>query len=332
MRDALTFNARSAIDRATDRMQRSGGVSSTWHTGDDVARHVRAAYLLGKRSIAESAATDSAPSTSQASSTAIVHVPTRSSVCNANASSSSAPMTDLTEIDAYINNLMGASFLTHQVVSGSSCDSPPTLNVIAYIDSQATNFVVPDTAYLSRIDSTNPDINVETANGVIRPDAVGEAVISLFDDEGKWHTFTVSNVWAMHTCGRVLYSQSAMRGHGVTHRLDDGYIMFNDGSRKSISPTTFAVELTINTGSAVSSRDQSQPCDSSGSAYAAKASIPQKLLWQRLGCPSEKIWSSVCDVTTDHGLPPSPHLKHNFEMPEAVARARARLLPYLFIE
>lgn len=110
-------------------------------------------------------------------------------------------MTDLTEIDAYINNLMGSSYLTHRAVDDSCATISPTLNVIAYIDSQATNFVVPDMAYPSRIESTmNPDVHVETANGTIKPDAVGELVVSLFDDAGNWHTFVVKNAWAMHTC------------------------------------------------------------------------------------------------------------------------------------
>lgn len=177
-------------------------------------------------------------------------------------------------------------------------------------------------AYLSRIEDNNPDVNVETANGVIKPDAVGEAIVSMFDDHGHWHTFLVKNVWAMSTCSKVLYSQLAMREHGIIHRLDEGYILFGDGSRKSVSPNTYAIELSMgipHTGSCTDDR-----C----TAFVTRSSTPQKLLWQRLGCPAEKVWLNICDVISDHGLPPNPHLKHDFEMPEAVARARARLLPF----
>lgn len=330
MRDALTFNAKSAIDRATDRMSRGGGSAmNTWQyyggvTPETMAEQVRTAYLLGKRSAAESASTDK-PTTVSTSAGSSSNAP-RGSACNAGASSSS--MADLTEIDAYINNLMGTLYLTHQAPPD---DYPPSstsaINVIAYIDSQATNFVVPSVSYLSRVDADSPDINVETANGIIKPDAIGDAVISMFDDNGHWHTFIVKNVWAMSTCSKILYSQLAMREHGITHRLDEGYILFDDGSRKSVSPNTYAVELTL--GASLSSHgDTSEHTEHIRKAYVVRSTIPQKLLWQRLGCPSERIWLNVCDVTSDHGLPPNPHLKHDFGMPEAVTRARARLLPF----
>lgn len=128
MRDALTFNAKSAIDRATDRMTRSGGAHTAWNSGesqsDDLVRHVRAAYLLGKRSIADSAATDNHPNRTTTTSTA-ASSSARTSACNANAGASSTAMTDLTEIDAYINNLMGTSYLTHRADDESRTHSTP---------------------------------------------------------------------------------------------------------------------------------------------------------------------------------------------------------------
>lgn len=128
MRDALTFNAKSAIDRATDRMMRGGNAMQTWHTSEDMAQHIRAAYLLGKSSIAEATTTDSGSSRAPASA-AVVHN-ARPSACNANNAASSSSMTDLTEIDAYINNLMGGSFLTHQADAGQFASSSPTLSVM----------------------------------------------------------------------------------------------------------------------------------------------------------------------------------------------------------
>lgn len=272
MRDSLTFNARSAIDRATDKMTRGSSAMNSWYSGntthDELVQHVKTAYLLGKRSAADAGLAErNASSNSEravvehsagSSSSALVNsiVPQRSSACNAHTVAASSSMVDLTEIDPYINNIMNSSYLTHQVEDSASMTPSSSLNVIAYIDSQATNFVVPDVVYLSKVQSTDPDVNVETANGIIKPDAVGEAVVSLFDDDGAWHTFVVKNVWAMRTCSKVLYSQSAMREHGVVHRLDDGYILFDDGSRKSVSSNTYAVELSFGT----------QPADKTESA------------------------------------------------------------------
>ena len=54
-------------------------------------------------------------------------------------------------------------------------------------------------------------------------------------------------------------------------------------------------------------------------------SAPQRLLWQRLEYPSREIWLRVTDVTVENGLPPTAHLRHNFPMPDAVARARAEM-------
>lgn len=59
-----------------------------------------------------------------------------------------------------------------------------------------------------------------------------------------------------------------------------------------------------------------------------RASAPQQLLWQRLGFPSRNIWSNIQGVLVDHGLPEATHLRHDFPMLDAVARARARALPF----
>lgn len=92
--------------------------------------------------------------------------------------------------------------------------------------------MVPDIfGYLTRVNDAKPQMSVDTANGATRPEAIGETTISMFDDCGKWHSFAIDNVWVMRSCNEMLYySQSKMRKHGVVHRLDDGYIEFNDGS------------------------------------------------------------------------------------------------------
>lgn len=60
----------------------------------------------------------------------------------------------------------------------------------------------------------------------------------------------------------------------------------------------------------------------------SKSSVPQQLVWQRLGFPSEQIWLHTPDTLKDTGLPATVHLKHNFPMLDAVARARARAKPF----
>lgn len=194
---------------------------------------------------------------------------------------------------------------------------------------------MPDEGYLTKITDHHPNMTVDTASGPTRPDAVGETVVSMFDDSGKWHSFMIRNVWVIPTCNRILYSQSVMKDHGVIHRLDEGYLGFSDGATKRISDKTYTVELTFgqlgNTALVTShptlrlqSADDSSERDIQR-VKRCRSTTPQQLVWQRLGCPNPHIWSHVVDVLSDHGLPPHVHLKHDFSTSEAVARARARL-------
>lgn len=303
----------------------------------DMRIQIRAAYMLGKRSASASMLTDQVQSSHSSdvagsSSSTAPSVPNQAGcqqrITACAARTPTLPSTiqqptqpDLAAIDENINSICRGSYLTQQAV-GEVEEHPSalmaSLHTIAYIDSQATNFVVPDVAYLTTITDSSPTTRVETANGAVAPDAIGEAVISLFDDHGVWHTYHIRDVWVMSTCNKVLYSQSAMRLHGINHRLDDGFIILEDGSTKAISPQTYAIELVFGE----SMRSLSRPNDAHSlpaaehdmpGAYVARSSVPQKLLWQRLGCPGSKIWSNVCDVVSDHGLPPNPHLRHEFD-------------------
>ena len=56
--------------------------------------------------------------------------------------------------------------------------------------------------------------------------------------------------------------------------------------------------------------------------------MPQSLLWRRLGFPSEHAWRHSREVISDHGLPQSINLRFDFGVVDAVARARARALPF----
>lgn len=207
------------------------------------------------------------------------------------------------------------------------CDS---VYLMAYIDSQASYFAVPDVSYLSKVTQWSPRVPIETANGVIMPDAIGELVISLCDDEGYWHTFTIPEAWVLKSCKKLLYSQAAMNQMGVIHRLDEGYLMLPSGARKTVSKDLYSVDLVLGyplddstSAHASSSSSSASPC-----LQVARSSVPQKLLWQRLGCPGRRIWMGVGDVLIDHGLPPNPHLRYDFETTDAVTQARSRLLPF----
>lgn len=128
-----------------------------------------------------------------------------------------------------------------------------------------------------------------------------------------------------------------MKDLGVVHRLDEGFIEFSDGTRKSISNKTYVVELTFGQladAAMVTSHpalrmgsqtgDQSVGTTEPGvpDTKRHKSATPQHLVWQRLGCPNTHVWTHVTDVLSDHGLPPLAHLKHDFQTSEAVALAR----------
>ena len=90
----------------------------------------------------------------------------------------------------------------------SSSTNPQS--AIAYIDSQASNWVVPDRSYLLRITNGKPTAPIDTAGGSITPDAIGVAGIHMTDTTGRWHYFEVPDVLVMSTCSHILYSQPQM--------------------------------------------------------------------------------------------------------------------------
>lgn len=214
-----------------------------------------------------------------------------------------------------------------------------TLGVIAYIDSQATNFVVPSVDYLSSVTDYHPSVGIDTANGRVRPEASGVIDFNVSDDQGQWHHFTISDVWALPTCDRVLYSQRRMHDLGVQHHLDEGFITMPNGARRSISSRSYTIEITfgdISQATAYSSSSlpllrstpESPAMPQRGRGADSRAQVPQALVWQRLGFPSKQAWLHTLEAVVDHGLPDQTHLKHDFQVPEAVIAARSRLLPF----
>lgn len=356
LRDALSYNAKLALERNAAKqlsLRNSGQSQAMTITNTEEPKIAHAppqpsrAYLTGKRpasiafenmgSISLFREFDYGGPSSSCSQQPPDTSTSRHRLMNASREEDRAP--DLQVIDDYLATLGPRSFMTRSRSGAIKEGATASVHSIAYIDSQATAFVVPDEGYLTKVTETNPRVTVDTANGSTRPDAIGETVISMFDDDGKWHSFHIDSVWVIKSCSRILYSQGVMKELGVVHRLDEGYLEFEDGSRKKISNKSYSVELTFghleNTAfvtdypvlrldsGIVHSNDMTQP-----EQKRRKSTVPQQLVWQRLGCPSLHIWTHVTDVLSDHGLPPHVHLKHDFQVSEAVARARARLKPF----
>lgn len=335
LRDALSYNAKLALERAANKQLQSKGsnqgqahsaAEAEGSSSSQAPHQPQRAYLTGKRTA--STAFGKGEHTSQSRR----QDPTsQRQVMNASYSSRDVrDVPDIREIDEFLASYSNRLYMVRQADGGDVNNQIRSLHTIAYIDSQATTFVVPDEGYLTSITDYSPSVTVDTAGGPTQPDAIGEMVISLFDDDGKWHTFTITNVWVLRSCNRVLYSQGVMKGLGVIHRLDEGYIQFGDGSRKSVSHQSYAVELTFgrldNVAMVTSHPALRVPLEGEAtSVKRRKSAVPQQLVWQRLGCPNTHVWTHVTDVICDHGLPPLAHLKHDFQTSEAVTRARSRL-------
>lgn len=127
------------------------------------------------------------------------------------------------DLDDYFDSLSFPSSRAFVVVDASEAYAHAVgvqqLHGVAFIDSQASNFVVPSVEYLTEVTSDMPLNTVDTANGPVKPTAVGTIELRLFDDAGDWHTFRVHDVWVLPGCNRVLYSQAVMSRLGVTHRV-----------------------------------------------------------------------------------------------------------------
>ena len=204
------------------------------------------------------------------------------------------------------------------------------MSVIGFVDSQASNWVVPHIDYLLRVTNRTPTVPVNTAGGPIVPIATGVVGLHMVDRDGVWHYLEVPDVLVMPSCTQVLYSQPQMALLGFKHNLDDGFITTPRGH---VIPTlpNYSIELSFGPPpkpmlSAYPVR--SMPLSKQGKGTDSTTTVPQSMLWQRLGFPSEHAWRHLQSVTTDHGLPTNAHLRFDFPINDAVARARTRALPF----
>lgn len=206
LRDSLTPAAWDILERQSQRPHRTNSngkrpyersayssrtsqasTSDETPTSDDMLQLQLQAYLLGKKSGARSVVSEVNPSDSVSmvgSNASGAHI--------AKKAAASSSRTDLDEIDEFLSQFRPSA---HMVYAAKS-HLPPSAQlqsqgIIVYIDSQATNFVVPSAEYLQKITDSSPSTMVDTANGSVRPSAIGILRFSIFDDSGSWHNFTV---------------------------------------------------------------------------------------------------------------------------------------------
>lgn len=119
------------------------------------------------------------------------------------------------EVNNFLNSLRPHAFVVDDAAAFAAAVHLKGLHSVAFIDSQASSFVVPSAEYLSRVTNSAPTTSIDTANGSVRPECVGDMVIKLQSDDGDWHTFEVNGVWVLPSCNRMLYSQSVMHRMGI---------------------------------------------------------------------------------------------------------------------
>ena len=358
-RDALGYNARRAIERQTAAATPSQPQAHSATSMDALVQQYRA-WRTARGSHGLLSTAPPASSTPQGSSSTTMVTPS----INA-ASANSAPTEDFAEFldSMFATATNGVNMVRSQSVkvSGSTCsavsegtdvvtaDSPSSsynlrsstlgifslsrrtpISVIGFVDSQASNWVVPHIDHLLRVTDRTPTVPVNTAGGPIVPLAVGVVGLHLVDRDGIWHYLEVPDVLVMPSCTQVLYSQPQMAQLGFKHNLDDGFIVTPRGH---VIPTlpNYGIEVSFGpppepTLSAHPVR--SMPLSKQGKGTDSTTTVPQFMLWQRLGFPSEHAWRHLQSVTTDHGLPTNAHLRFDFPVNDAVARARTRALPF----
>ena len=358
LRDSLSAYAKRALARtvkgkkstestahtASTSAAASGAPSTVaLQTPDDaqLAAQFRA-YRAGKAAAAAATAMSAATSKSTGSSSATAPQPVTSE--------------DLVEPDEMEEFMSAINHATAHVAARRDYHSAHLLpkpvirggliSTIAFVDTQASTFVVPSTDYLLRVTDASPSASVSTANGDTSPEAIGVAGVHLIGKSGKVHYFEVSDVTVLPQCDRILYSWPTMARAGVKHPVESGYLLMPNGDQVPVGlgltvelsfgppPSHAAHPATIKAGR--SSDHEGAPLvplagklsASSGRGSNSSASVPQSLLWQRLGFPSEHAWRHSREVISDHGLPESVSLRFDFGVVDAVARARARALPF----
>lgn len=83
-------------------------------------------------------------------------------------------------------------------------------------------------------------------DGRVQPEAVGTMDFNIMGRSRPMASLHYNRrVGTIPSCDRVLYSQQQMRGMGIQHHLDDGYLILPDGSYRSVSSKSYTIEMTF---------------------------------------------------------------------------------------
>ena len=197
------------------------------------------------------------------------------------------------------------------------------------------------------LDAEAGDLHAIFASGLLAGALVGK----------RWECYEVPHVVVLEGCGVTLYSTRVMRSaFGFDHRIDQGHIRVpgapnitvHDTGSAYVTPCAFVPSGAPRPAHVRSpqhdvpypGKDDSSPRERRDSAAATPAvgcpasgmsavGKPQATLFHQLGFPYAEQWKQVPAATVDHGLPPNAQASPHLTMPEAVARGRARALPFM---
>ena len=218
---------------------------------------------------------------------------------------------------------------------------PPSPSVPdhAFVDSMATFWIVDSIQKLHSVTRLRPGFTINTANGTVPVLAVGTALVYLRVGS-EWQCYEIPNVLVLENCGATLYSTRVMREcHGFDHRIDQSTISVPGAADVSITDTGSAYEIPVAFVPAgtprprvvhVPSRRPAHALLADGAAFPdGVAGTSQAVLHQRLGFPYDEQWRRVPSATVGHGLPPNATVSTDLPVRDAIARGRARAVPFL---
>ena len=218
---------------------------------------------------------------------------------------------------------------------------PPegTIAATSFVDSMATYWIVEFRNYLYTITNDAPKFTINTANGAVPVEAVGVALVYLRVGD-SWECYEIPNVLVLPGCGATLYSTRVMRNEfGFDHQIDHGKIVVpgahdipvHDDGAAYTTPIAFVpFGAPRPHGVHVSAKQPTVAALMGTAAFPGDVSgTPQAFLHHRLGFPYQEQWKHVPSATTDHGLPANAMAFPDLPVREAIARGRARAVPFL---
>ena len=268
---------------------------------------------------------------------------------------------DATRAHAFMAPLTGmlAGYTTPPVPSELRWMCPSAQMSMMYVDSMATYFILRRAPPGFRVTNSAPGFSVDQLSGSAKVQAVGDAWLYLEkrreDGTMEWVPHLVRGILIIPDAEAELYATRSMRDqHGAAHTFEaptrivfsDGDVPFSDdgsafvltaawggpprGKAQAKAGHTVALAMDAAVpGNAVLDEVSGRVTPPPASQSAARGSVTQTLLWQRLGFPHEEAWRHVTSVTTNHGQPQNAILSTTLAARDAVMRGRARALPFM---